>query len=116
MPLLNAGYWPTTYWAEDYWPVDYWPEYGLVVTISRRMIILPAKPKLEEISNVVNVILQALQFQSPIITNTMGDVAPPTKFLRDGMLAYANGSSWDPGSGKGYYRYDSATLSWIFMG
>ena len=30
MPLLVAGYWPTTYWAEDYWIQDYWPEYGAV--------------------------------------------------------------------------------------
>lgn len=28
MPLLTAGYWPTTYWAEDYWSDDYWQDYS----------------------------------------------------------------------------------------
>ena len=32
----------------------------------------------------------------------------------DGMLAIADGTTWDPGSGKGLYRYDGA--AWNFCG
>jgi hypothetical protein len=33
---------------------------------------------------------------------------------RDGMLRYADGANWDPGSGEGFYGYyDSA---WHFLG
>ena len=41
-----------------------------------------------------------------------GKVAPdkPTQ----GLLVYADGVSFDPGSGKGYYRYDNG--SWVHIG
>jgi hypothetical protein len=34
---------------------------------------------------------------------------------RAGMLAYADGSNWDPGSGEGLYRYSSGG-AWVFIG
>ena len=34
----------------------------------------------------------------------------------DGMLIYADGSDWNPGSGRGFYRYDSATSAWVYLG
>lgn len=34
----------------------------------------------------------------------------------NGHLAYADGVSWNPGSGRGVYRYDSGTGSWHFLG
>lgn len=56
MPLLIAGYWPTTYWVEDYWAVDYWPEYSTgaapiiysclitgVDTISGKLVVIQGK-------------------------------------------------------------------------
>jgi len=27
MPLLIAGYWPTTYYPRAYWDPDYWPHF-----------------------------------------------------------------------------------------
>lgn len=39
--------------------------------------------------------------------------APPPK-PREGMLRNADGTSWNPGSGAGLYRYNSST--WIFLG
>lgn len=39
--------------------------------------------------------------------------SPPDK-LRDGMLRYADGTSWDPGSGEGAYLYYNAV--WNFLG
>jgi hypothetical protein len=33
---------------------------------------------------------------------------------REGMLAYADGTDWDPGSGAGLYQYRGA--AWVFIG
>lgn len=33
---------------------------------------------------------------------------------REGMVRYADGTNWNPGSGKGMYYYNGTT--WIFMG
>ena len=35
---------------------------------------------------------------------------------QDGQLAYADGSSWNPGSGRGVYRWDSTSVGWVFLG
>lgn len=46
-----------------------------------------------------------------------GKAAPASAYLVDGLLVYANGTDWDPGSGKGYYRYNSTGGgSWEFVG
>jgi hypothetical protein len=37
----------------------------------------------------------------------------PTK-PRDGMVVFADGTDWDPGSGQGYYGYYGAV--WNFLG
>jgi hypothetical protein len=34
---------------------------------------------------------------------------------RAGMLVYADGTTWNPGSGEGFYRYSLAG-SWVFIG
>lgn len=39
----------------------------------------------------------------------------PTK-LSDGMIRYADGTSWNPGSGRGMYFYDSTSAAWKFLG
>jgi hypothetical protein len=51
--------------------------------------------------------------------NTLADgqldvttVAPPKP--RDGMLRLADGSSWNPGSGSGFYGYRAG--AWRFLG
>jgi len=35
---------------------------------------------------------------------------------RDGMLRLADGTRWDPGIGRGLYRYDSTAAKWIPYG
>jgi hypothetical protein len=35
---------------------------------------------------------------------------------RDGDFRHADGTLWNPGSGKGFYRYDGNSLTWIFIG
>lgn len=31
----------------------------------------------------------------------------------DGMIAFADGTTWNPGSGEGVYRYDASSATWI---
>lgn len=38
---------------------------------------------------------------------------PPAKFM-EGMVAIADGTDWNPGSGAGMYRYQGGT--WNFVG
>ncbi|NPC57848.1 hypothetical protein [Caenimonas soli] len=40
---------------------------------------------------------------------------PPARF-RPGMVVYANGVGWNPGSGEGLYRRDAANAIWVFIG
>lgn len=35
---------------------------------------------------------------------------------RDGDIRYAQGTSWNPGSGVGIYYYKGATSAWVFLG
>lgn len=35
---------------------------------------------------------------------------------RDGDIRYADGTDWDPGSGKGIYYRNDATSSWVKLG
>ena len=41
--------------------------------------------------------------------------AEPAKLLH-GRLYFADGSDWDPGSGRGCYLYDSSGPTWRFLG
>lgn len=38
----------------------------------------------------------------------------PTK-PRDGDPAHADGTNWNPGSGKGLYLYKASTATWVFV-
>lgn len=42
------------------------------------------------------------------------NAAPPKP--RTGMVVLADGTNWNPGSGRGYYGYDEATAAWRFLG
>jgi hypothetical protein len=35
--------------------------------------------------------------------------------VKPGLVVYADGTDWDPGSGEGLYRYNLAG-SWVFIG
>ena len=39
---------------------------------------------------------------------------PPIR-LRPGLVVYADGTDWNPGSGEGLYRYNLAGV-WVFIG
>lgn len=70
--------------------------------------------KWPEIATNLNEILNVLFWISPVLNASCGQVEPPAQYLRDGFLAFADGSNWDPNSeGKGYYYYDLDTTSWV---
>lgn len=45
--------------------------------------------------------------------------AAPLK-VADGIMVYADGTNWNPGAGRGFYRWDSTLLpapgQWAFLG
>lgn len=75
---------------------------------------LPATPPLalspearrfleEELSRVADIINSG-SFCLPVLSE------PPAK-PEDGVIAYADGSNWNPGSGLGFYGYENG--SWV---
>lgn len=68
----------------------------------------------EEYTNVVNSLFQTLYWLSPLLNSTVGQAEPPVEYRRTGLLAFADGSNWNPGSGQGLYRYNGTT--WSFVG
>lgn len=56
----------------------------------------------------LNTIAQALHEQDVVFLRVL-NVVPPKP--RDGMIAYADGTNWNPGAGKGTYEYRSA--AWV---
>lgn len=36
--------------------------------------------------------------------------------VRAGMVAYADGTDWNPGSGEGIYRRNVANTAWVHLG
>jgi hypothetical protein len=41
--------------------------------------------------------------------------APPTKLV-NGMVRNADGTNWNPGAGRGMYRYDTSVPGWVKLG
>lgn len=70
----------------------------------------------EQFTYILNLMLMSMGMTDPIFNGKIGQAQPPSEFLYDGRLAYADGSNWDPGSGKGLYRYDGDTSSWVHIG
>ena len=44
----------------------------------------------------------------------LAELPAPPKKLKEGLLAIADGVNWNPGSGRGLYRYGAGT--WNFLG
>ena len=58
----------------------------------------------EEERSLINRLFDTLKFASPIVNPTrLGQAAPSANFLRDGMIAYADGTNWSPG--RSYASY-----------
>lgn len=76
------------------------------------MITLPASNVLsyEQQVAILNKALETLQFASPLLNPKVGQAAPGANYLRAGLVAYADGTNWDPaGDGtEGYFWYDGS--------
>lgn len=67
---------------------------------------LPAYLKVE-----LNNIAQAIRsFVSPIWAKQTAEPVKP----QEGMIVFADGTNWNPGSGKGIYYYNGTT--WVKLG
>lgn len=58
---------------------------------------------------------QFARFESYILAESRAKLytAAPVN-PEEGMIVRADGTSWDPGSGRGFYGYDNG--SWTFLG
>lgn len=49
---------------------------------------------------------------APFFLLSVTNVPPPKS--QDGMIVFADGTNWNPGSGRGYYGKSSGV--WVFLG
>ena len=70
-----------------------------------------------DIENLSLWLLQELENVSTVLEANMARelFAEPTK-LFTGLIVLADGTAWDPGSGRGMYWYDAALPGWNFLG
>lgn len=59
-----------------------------------------------------DVFYDALYWSSPLVNPNVGKIEPPTRAKRTGLLAFADGTNWNPGGlGIGFYLWDGS--SWV---
>lgn len=56
----------------------------------------------------INELYQQLMWIYKALNSQVGTVEPPTEYKQAGFLAYADGSTWNPGSGEGLYYWDGS--------
>jgi len=61
----------------------------------------------QQAADTLNRVAETALWISPVLNDKIGQMPPPDNLKRDGLLAYADGTNWNPGDGKGYYRWDS---------
>jgi hypothetical protein len=59
-------------------------------------------------------IQRALNDPEPFLRMEVLHVEPTRVWA--GMVVYADGTDWDPGSGEGLYRRNVANSAWVFVG
>lgn len=69
-------------------------------------LIQTMRKELEEIAN-------ASEYAEAVILPVL--YVAPEKFTA-GQLVYADGVTWNPGSGEGIYRRNAANAAWVFVG
>lgn len=56
----------------------------------------------------------ALNAAQPEFTFQIRHSAPTKTWA--GLVVYADGTNWNPGSGEGIYRRNAANAAWVFLG
>lgn len=77
-------------------------------------------PDTNSVSEISKWALQELEKAANVINNLADGKcaelnAAPIR-PRNGMIRLADGTNWNPGSGRGYYGYDETSASWHFLG
>lgn len=85
-----------------------------------RVFTPSSAPSTDSLPELVNWLLQELRAVGIVTQGLAGQQveelnAAPVK-PRTGMVVLADGTLWNPGSGRGYYGYDAVTASWRFLG
>lgn len=84
------------------------------------MSLYAPSPVPSEASELPGWLLQELHALSTILqqmqTQQVDECAVAPSKPRTGMIVLANGTTWNPGSGRGYYGYDATTAAWRFLG
>ena len=52
----------------------------------------------EQLISFINTMALVLRWTSPLLNDVLGQVVPPAEFLREGLIAYADGTNWNPTS------------------
>lgn len=75
----------------------------------------PVPGEVKDLPRYIEVELQKLQSAIDLLAAGHLDksYAAPSK-PRDGDFRYADGTTWNPGSGIGFYRYNGS--AWVFLG
>jgi hypothetical protein len=74
----------------------------------------PAYVKDEEMRNQFDRLQRALNDAQTAFDLVVLHAAPDR--MRAGMLVYADGTDWNPGSGEGVYRRNAANAAWVYLG
>ncbi len=80
---------------------------------------LPLPPlNVDDVVRYLHELTTALEeMQRPTLQHfIMEELFVEPKVKRNNMVVLADGTSWNPGSGAGMYRYIAATNTWIFIG
>ena len=59
----------------------------------------------------VQELYESLMWILPAINPDLGKIEPPDRYKRTGLVAWADGSTWDPGAGAGNYIWTGAAWS-----
>ena len=72
---------------------------------------------LEEAAVLVQQEFESVEEQAELIDIPVFQIlhAAPEKVI-EGMLVYADGVDWNPGSGEGLYRRNKLNSAWVFVG
>lgn len=68
----------------------------------------------EQEVGIINLVLEASYWSSPMLNEYLGQVEPPVELRRTALAAYADGTNWNPDNmGEGLYRYSETYAKWL---
>lgn len=74
----------------------------------------PVDYEQDRMPSVMSQLKQGLESAAPYLQLQILYAQPSKLFA--GMIVYADGATWNPGSGEGVYRRDKTNTSWVHLG